>query len=146
MFSSGLWACDFYIHIGVILGREGVAMANLKVSSLNLPVFSSGSETREIVVLEFDHEITADEAIVEAKHQGLVYTTYDDVSRFGVEYPDIQRGRSLVFLHEGFTDSSDFPYRICLGHTGNQVHHIGFEGYGGRASRFAFTRVKLKKI
>lgn len=119
-------------------------MANLKVQStsypLNSPDRSIEDGVREIVVLEFDQQITVDEAIVEARKQGLVYTTYEDVDRFGIEYPDMRRENPVVFLHEGFTDSPDFPYRICLGHDGNRRSHIGFEHYGGRDHRFAFTR------
>lgn len=122
--------------------KEELVMPNMESYPLNFPNRSMEGETREIVILEFDHQITVDEAIAVARNQGLVYTTYEDVSRFGVEYPDMRRENPAVFLHEGFTDSFDFPYRICLGHDGNQRIHIGFEHYGGRDHRFAFTRVK----
>lgn len=117
-------------------------MVDLKVHLINFPGRFVEGFIREMVILEFNHDVTAEEAIREAEKQGLVYTSYEDVDYFGVEYPDMQKEHPVVFVHEGFTDSSDFPYRLCLGHIGDQRKHISFAYYNCRDKRFAFTRKK----
>ena len=48
---------------------------------------------REIVLLQFDHEVTSDEAIGEAARRDLARPVYEDALYFGAAYPDVQRER-----------------------------------------------------
>ncbi len=60
----------------------------------------SGAEVRDIVLVEFGRELMADEALREATALGLARPTYEDALYFGIQHPDVQRTRSLIFLHE----------------------------------------------
>lgn len=73
--------------------------ASKLINVFQIPV-GDGRTTREIVLLEFDRDVTSEEAIAEAEKQGLVCPTEEDVRYFLVEHTDVRRKRSLVFLFE----------------------------------------------
>ena len=68
--------------------------------SENFPAGAGPKRVREIVLLEFDHDVMAKEAAGEAARRGLALPTYEDALAFGIEHPDVQRTRPVVFLHE----------------------------------------------
>ncbi|MBM4443270.1 MAG: hypothetical protein FJ027_22895 [Candidatus Rokubacteria bacterium] len=69
--------------------------------SENFPVAGAGPvRMRELVLLAFDREITAKAAHAEATRQGLREPSWEDALQFGVQHPDVQRERPIVFLHE----------------------------------------------
>ena len=119
------------------------AYAHSCVSSDNFPARQGdGRRAREIVLLEFDHDVTSDEAIAEAARLGLERPTYEDALYFGIEYPDVQRERRVVFLHHpwfGFFGRRDV---LCLW-TNAGRRELGLEGFDDRwtrNSRFGFVR------
>lgn len=117
-------------------------MANLNVKSVIFQIEYMKRITREIIVLEFDQDKTPEQAIDEARKQDLHYSTHDDAVYFGIDYPHVAEtaGHSVVFLHEGFTDSEDYPYRICLGRR-TKSHGVDVFNYEKfRAFRYAFVR------
>jgi hypothetical protein len=112
------------------------------VTSENFPARPGSAEAvREIVLLEFDQEVTADEALGEAVRLGLERPTYEDALYFGMEHPDVQRAQPVVFLHEpwvGFFGRRDV---LCLWENAGR-RELGLEGFDdrfGRHYRFAFV-------
>ncbi len=97
---------------------------------------------RDIVLLDFDREVTAPDVINEAARRGLDRPWYEDALYFGIQYPDVQRGRPLVFLHEpwfGFFGRWDV---LCLWSNAGR-RELGLEGFDAVWSttyRFAFVR------
>ncbi len=125
----------------VAAGEYGYAHSCL--TSENFPArHFEGQRVREIVLLEFDHEVTAEEAIAEAVEAGLERPMYEDALHFGIEHPDVQRERPVVFLHDpwfGYFGRRDV---VCLW-TNAGRRELGLEGIDDRWSpnyRFAFVR------
>ncbi len=99
---------------------------------------------REIVLIEFGHDITSEEAIAGAVQLGLELPTYEDALYFGVQYPDVQRETPVVFLHDpwfGYFGRWDV---LCLWSNAGR-RELGLEGFDERWNRnyrFAFVRVE----
>ena len=122
-------------------GRYGYAHSC--VTSENFPVRRSRPRAvREIVLLEFEDDVTADDVTAEAARRGLERPTYEDALHFGVEHPEVQRERPVVFLHDpwvGFFGRRDV---LCLWSNAGR-RELGLEGYDDRWGldvRFAFVR------
>jgi hypothetical protein len=111
------------------------AYAHSCVTSENFPArHFGGRRARRIVLLEFDHDVSSEEAIAEAARQGLERPMYEDALAFGIEYPDVQRERPVVFLHDpwfGFFGRRDVP---CLWSNAGR-RELGLEGFDDRWSR-----------
>lgn len=119
------------------------AYAHSCVTSDNFPVRRLGAQRpREIVLLEFDHTVTSDEATTRAAGLGLKPPTYEDALYFGIGYPDVQRERPVVFLHDpwhGFFGRRDV---LCLWSNAGR-RELGLEGFDNPWSAeylFAFVR------
>src|SRR5438105_1433645 len=126
------------------LGEAGdYAYAHSCVSSDNFPArHVDGRRAREIVLLEFDHAPTSDEANAEAARLGLERPMYEDTLYFGIEYPDVQRERRVVVLHDSWFGF--FGRREVLDlWTNAGRRELGLEGFDDRwtrNSRFGFVR------
>ncbi len=112
------------------------------VNSENFPArCAPGGRAREIILIEFDHEVTSEEAMTVAAQSGLERPMYEDALYFGIAYPDVQRQRPVVFLHDpwfGFFGRRDV---LCLWTNGGR-RELGLEGFEGSWSpdyRFAFV-------
>lgn len=116
--------------------------ANSYIISQNFPMRSRKPGVKEVVLLEFDRDVTSEEAIAEATRQGLERPTYEDALYFGIQYPDVQRERLVVFLHEPWRDPNGYLFVVCLwrriGRRGLDLRWFGLRW--GRGSRFAFVR------
>jgi len=119
------------------------AYAHSCVTSENFPTRRlAGNGSREIVLLEFDAEVTAADAIDEAIRLGLERPVYEDALYLGIAYPDLQGERPLIFLHDpwfGFFGRRDV---LCLW-TNAGRRELGLEGFDAswsRDYRFAFVR------
>ena len=118
------------------------AYAHSCVTSENFPARHFGARrVREIILLEFDHDVTSAEAMAEAAQLGLKPPMYEDALYFGIEYPDVQRERPVVFLHDpwfGFFGRRDV---LCLWSNAGR-RELGLEGFDdpwSRNYRFAFV-------
>jgi hypothetical protein len=102
-----------------------------------------GKRVREIILLEFDRDVKSEEAIAEAAAVGLERPMYEDALYFGIEHPDVQRERPVVFLHDpwfGYFGRRDV---LCLWSNAGR-RELNLEGFDERWSasyRFAFVRV-----
>lgn len=119
------------------------AYAHSCMTSENFPArHFGGTQTREVVLLEFQHEVTSEAVIAEAIRLGLERPTYEDALYFGIAYPDVQRARPVVFLHDpwfGFFGRRDV---VCLWSNADR-RELGLEGFDARwdrSYRFAFVR------
>ena len=122
-------------------GRYGYAHS--AVLSANFPArHAGGPRTRELILLEFGHDVGATEAVAEAARRGLEPPTYEDALYFGIEHPDVQRERPVVFLHDpwyGYFGRRD----VLLLWTNAGGRELGLEGFDDPLSRtywFAFVR------
>lgn len=121
----------------------GYGYAHSCVTSDNFPVRESAGppRAREIVLVGFDREVSAAEALAAAARLGLERPSYEDALRFGAEHPSVQRRHPVVFLHEpwvGFFGRRDV---LCLWANEGR-RELGLEGFDdtwGPAHRFAFV-------
>lgn len=116
--------------------------ANPDVTSQNFPLRAKFMGEREIILLEFDREVSSEEAIAEAEKQGLERPVYEDALRFGAEHPEVQRERPIVFLHEPWRDPHSSLLVLSLwslaGHRELRLYLFDFRW--ARSCRFAFVR------
>lgn len=131
-----------------LVAAGGYAYAHSCVTSDNFPArHSGGKRSREIVLLEFDREVTSGDAIAEADRLGLERPLYEDALYFGAECPDVQRERPVVFLHDpwfGFFGRRD----VVSLWTNAGRRELGLEGFDEpwRVSwRFAFVRIQGRR-
>lgn len=121
----------------------GYAYAHSCVTSESFPArHFSARLAREVVLLEFDHDVTSEEAIARAVSLGLERPMYEDALYFGIDYPEVQRERPVAFLHDpwfGFFGRRDV---LCLWANAGR-RELGLEGFDdcwSRNYRFAFVR------
>ncbi|MGH7311641.1 MAG: hypothetical protein ACREJV_00580 [Candidatus Rokuibacteriota bacterium] len=119
------------------------AYAHSCVTSENFPARHYGQVgPREIVLLEFDADVTATDAIAAAVGFGLERPVYEDALYFGVEHPDVQRERPVIFLHDPWLGLFGRWDVLCLWNNAGR-RELGLEGLDavwGRTYRFAFVR------
>src|SRR5437899_1968024 len=111
------------------------------VTSDNFPVRPTSPTVREIVLLAFDREVSSEDAIAEATRHDLARPEYEDALYFGAAYPDVQRERPVVFLHEpwlGFFGRRDV---VCLWTNAGrrELGLVGFDDPRARDDRLAFV-------
>lgn len=130
------------------MAAGGYAYAHSCITSDNFPSGRfAGPQVREIVLLEFDHAISAADAMAAAQQRGLERPTYEDALHFGIEHPDIQTERPVIFLHDpwfGFFGRRD----VVSLWTNAGRRELGLEGFDEpwRASwRFAFVRTQGRR-
>ncbi|MDO8470349.1 MAG: hypothetical protein Q7S63_00015 [bacterium] len=68
------------------------------------PIQEHAPLDRDIELFEFDHDPSDGEVLEELKRRGLERPTYEDALYFGIKYPEEQRKRPIVFLHEPVRD------------------------------------------
>ncbi len=101
-----------------------------------------GRRVREIVLLEFDHDVTSEEAIAAACEAGLERPMYEDALHFGIEHPHVQRERPVIFLHDPWIGYFGRRDVVCLWSNAGR-RELGLEGFDDKWNqnyRFAFVR------
>jgi len=126
-----------------LVEAAGYGYAHSCVTSENLPSrHLGGRRARDVVLVEFDREVTSEEAVAGAARLGLEPPMYEDALYFAIEHPEVQRERPVVFLHDpwvGFFGRRDV---LCLWSKAGR-RELGLEDFDGRWSRgyrFAFIR------
>jgi len=97
---------------------------------------------REIVLVEFDRDLMAGEAIELAGAAGLAQPRYEDALYFGIQFPDVQRDHSVVFLHDpwyGYFGRRDVLMLWCNA-GGRELGLEGFDDLLSKSCWFAFVR------
>jgi hypothetical protein len=131
-----------------LVAAGGYGYAHSCVTSDNFPARQFGGKRgREIVLIQFDREVTSGDAIAEAARLGLERPVYEDALSFGAEYPEVQREGPVVFLHDpwfGFFGRRD----VVSLWTNAGRRELGLEGFDEpwRAGwRFAFVRTQGRR-
>jgi hypothetical protein len=119
----------------------GYGYAHSCVTSGNFPVRGSAGRPADLVLVAFDREVMAAEALAEAERLGLERPAYEDALHFGAEHPDAQREHPIVFLHDpwvGFFGRRDV---LCLWCNAGrrELGLAGFDDPFGPEHRFAFA-------
>lgn len=124
----------------VAAGRYGYAHS--AVLSENFPArHAGGVRVRELVLLAFDHEVTAPEVMAEAARRDLQAPTYEDALYFGIEHPEAQREAPIVFLHEPWVGYFGRRDVLCLWDNAGR-RELGLDGFDDtwdRHVRFALV-------
>lgn len=126
-----------------LVAAGGYGYAHSCVTSENFPVRSGrgGVGAIDVVLLGFERDVTAAEALAEAAAHGLGRPTYEDALHFGIAHPAVQREHPVVFLHDpwfGFFGRRDV---LCLWCNAGR-RELGLEGFDetwGPRYRFAFV-------
>jgi hypothetical protein len=122
-----------------------VEPVRIQCDAHDMPLSQRGRRARRStvrVLLEFDRDVTSEEAIAEAAAVGLDRPMYEDALYFGIEHPDVQRERPVVFLHDswfGYVGQRDV---LCLWNNAGrrELSLEGFDECWSASYRFAFDR------
>jgi hypothetical protein len=74
------------------------------ITDEHFPIEKHASVERTIELVGFDHDATSGEALEEFERRGLEQPTYEDALYFGIQHPEAQSQRPIVFLHEPVRD------------------------------------------
>lgn len=69
---------------------------------------------RMIELIELGYYTTSEEVLAEFVRRGLELPTYEDALYFGIQYPEEQRRRPIVFLHEPVLSMGNRRYVLTL--------------------------------
>ena len=145
---KGVVAGEYRIRVGDGGSTERVVEAgdygyvHSCVSSENFPLRPSEITARDIVLLEFDEDVTSDEAIIEAARFDLARPTHEHALYFGAQHPDVQRRRPVVFLHEPWLGYFGRLDVLCLWTNAGrrEVGLVGFDDPRIHGEWLAFVR------
>lgn len=113
------------------------------VTSENFPVRGErgAADAIDLVVLGFEREVTAAEALAEAAGLGLGRPTYEDALHFGVAHPTVQEEHPVVFLHDPWVGYFGRRDVLCLWSNAGR-RELGLEGFDDTwDSRYRFAFV-----
>ena len=105
------------------------------------PIAPHEPEEREIVLVKFQHDPTSEEVLAEFERRGLERPTTEDALVFGVTYPDEQRKRLVVFLHEPVRVRGHRFVLVLHGLAGGRYLCLGWFDDGWRRS-YGFAAVR----
>ena len=116
--------------------------ANSNINSQNFPMRPQRSDGATIELLEFDFDPTTEQVFAEARRRGLEDPVYEEGLFFGEQYPEKQRKRPVVFLHEPWQDPSGIRFVVVLyARTGKRKLNLRYYDLRWiRLCRFAFRR------
>jgi hypothetical protein len=113
-------------------------------NSKSFPMRPRAEGKLEIVLLRFDADITSEQAIAEARRQGLERPMYEDAFLFGEQHPREQLKGYIVFLHESrqYPGISDGVVTLtsCGAKRNIMVFRNDPESGWSLSRRFAFVR------
>jgi hypothetical protein len=119
----------------------GYGYAHSCVTSENFPVRGRGEAgERDVVLIGFDRDVTAAEALAAAAELGLERPSYEDALHFGIAHPTVQQEHPVIFLHDpwfGYFGRRDV---LCLWCNAGR-RELGLEGFDDTwdpRHRFAF--------
>lgn len=119
----------------------GYGYAHSCVTSENFPVRERDEAgERDIVLVGFDRDVTAAEALAAAAGLGLERPSYEDALHFGIAHPTVQQEHPVIFLHDpwfGYFGRRDV---LCLWSNAGR-RELGLEGFDDTwdpRHRFAF--------
>jgi len=121
----------------------GYGYVHASVTSENFPVRGGrgGADAIDVVLLAFERNVTAAEALAEAAGLGLGRPTYEDALRFGAAHPTVQEEHPVVFLHDPWVGYFGRRDVLCLWSNAGR-RELGLEGFDDTwDSRYRFAFV-----
>jgi hypothetical protein len=119
----------------------GYGYAHSCVTSENFPVRGRAeADERDIVLLGFDRDVTAAEALAAAAALGLGRPSYEDALHFGIAHPAVQQEHPVIFLHDPWVGYFGRRDVLCLWSNAGR-RELGLEGFDDTwdpRHRFAF--------
>jgi hypothetical protein len=126
-----------------LVAAAGYGYAHSCVTSENFPArHLGGPRAREVVLVEFDGDVTSAEAMTGAARLGLEAPAYEDALYFAIAHPGVQREGPVVFLHDPWVGYFGRRDVLCLWANAGR-RELGLDDFDGRwgpPSRFAFIR------
>jgi hypothetical protein len=127
----------------------GYGYAHSCITSENFPVRRRGPEPgeRDIVLIGFDRDVNAAEALAAAAGLGLERPSYEDALHFGIAHPTVQQEHPVIFLHDpwfGYFGRRDV---LCLWSNAGR-RELGLEGFDDTwdsRHRFAFVGAPARR-
>jgi hypothetical protein len=123
-----------------LVEAAGYGYAHSCVTSENFPVRAGSRKPRQIVLVAFDRQVTAVDALAAAARFGLERPSYEDALDFGVEHPAVQMEHPVIFLHDPWIGYFGRRDVLCLWSNAGR-RELGLEGFDDTWSvryRFAF--------
>jgi len=116
--------------------------SNGGITSKNFPMRPRPAGKRIIELIELDHGPTSEEVLAEAERLGLERPVYEDALFFGEQFPEKQRERPIVFLHEPWQGPGGRLDVLVLrsDSVGRDLRLAWFDGGWSRHYVFAFVR------
>lgn len=112
------------------------------ITDERFPIRSHDPMNRIVELVEFDHDPESEEVLAEFARRGLERPTYEDALYFGVQCPEEQRKRPIVFLHEPVLDP-DGDRRVLVLGGGSDRRGLRLVWFGGRWDRrYVFAGVR----
>ena len=106
------------------------------------PIQKHAPVGRTIELVEFDHEPPSEEVLEKLAQRGLERPTYEDALYFGIQHPEEQRKRPVVFLHEPvLRPDGDRGVLVLEERAGERdLYLLRFDSRGRRHYAFAAVR------
>ncbi len=125
------------------LVREGnYGWVNDWITDERFPITPHEPTSRMIEFVEFDHDMSSEQVLAEFTRRGLERPTTEDALQFGIEHPEEQRKRPVVFLHGPVRDRDGDPDVLVLREDDVQrsLSLCWFDNVWGRDCVFAGVR------
>mgnify|MGYP001599690501 FL=1 len=115
---------------------------NSDINGRNFPSSERGRAQIDIFLLNFDHDISSEDAIREMAKQGLRPATLKELLALGTAFPDLQRENPIVALGSTWRSPVGALRVPCLDGSGSYRHLrlFWFEGDWDPSRRFAAVR------
>jgi len=111
------------------------------------PIIGGGKESRiRLELVKFDYKLSSAEVLEDFELRGLERPTVEHALKFGRQYPEEQRKRSIVFLHKPWRYSGGSPCVLVLIGGADGRRSLSLDRFDGRwDSHYAFAGVRLRK-
>ncbi len=135
--------CEGSYKASELVARGNYDWANDWITDERFPIQKHAPVSRTIELVKFiNHDPTSEEVLAEFARRGLERPTYEDALYFGIQYPEEQRKRPVVFLHEPVLLPDDYRGVLVLrGYAGRRSLSLYWFGdHWGRDYAFAGVR------
>ena len=88
--------------------------ANKDINSKRFPITPSEERDEEMVAFKLDYDWTETQGLAELAKRELDRPTYEHALLFGIQHPEVQREKWLVFIHSPVVGSRGFSCVVVL--------------------------------
>ena len=121
-----------------LIRKGGYDWFNDWITDERFPIQKHEPVERRLEFVEFDYDPSSEDVLKEFESRGLERPTYEDALYFGIEHPEEQRKRPIIFLHEPVLDPRGDRSVLVLNEDGGKRKlNLGyFDGGWGRGCVF----------